>query len=244
MKGRNPGLSLCRHPSVVVPEGIIRVHLIARTYYPVRKVSVQREMSGHNLMNSTTWCPGSGAQKNSGGNHSGDTHKNVTASRCNDCPDYSREFKQQFVATSTEPGVSISKLALENSMNSSLLLKWCQQPREGKLPLPSPESPQQLPVTLDAPAALLAEQPELPAEVQQALNISCEVTFRHGMPNLNLTGSESLLTRNSNGAPAFIRYKGLTGFWHPLCPTTSSSSGKAVAVMVCLRRSVPAVYTP
>ncbi|MGP2463844.1 transposase [Pantoea ananatis] len=81
--------------------------------------------------------------------------------------------------------MSISKLALENGINANLLFKWRQQWREGKLLLPSSESPQLLPVTLDATAV----QPEPLAENPEALSISCEVTLR-----LNGTVSGSLLT--------------------------------------------------
>ncbi|QLO81658.1 transposase (plasmid) [Klebsiella grimontii] len=102
---------------------------------------------------------------------------------------YSPEFKQQLVAASCEPGISISKLALENGINANLLFKWRQQWREGKLLLPSSESPQLLPVTLDATAV----QPEPPAEDSE-LSICCEVTFRHGTLRLNGTVSEKLLT--------------------------------------------------
>ncbi|WP_260733849.1 transposase, partial [Escherichia coli] len=44
---------------------------------------------------------------------------------------------------SRKPGAvqSISKLALENGINANLLFKWRQQWREGKLLLPSSESP-------------------------------------------------------------------------------------------------------
>ncbi|MFU0968274.1 IS66-like element accessory protein TnpA [Kluyvera ascorbata] len=115
--------------------------------------------------------------------------KNVTPGRRKGCPNYSPEFKQQLVAASCEPGISISKLALENGINANLLFKWRQQWREGKLLLPSSESPQLLPVTLDA----TAEQPEPSAEDSE-LSISCEVTFRHGTLRLNGTVSEKLLT--------------------------------------------------
>ena len=74
--------------------------------------------------------------------------KNMTPGRRKGCPNYSPEFKQQLVAASCEPGISISKLALENGINANLLFKWRQQWREGKLLLPSSESPQLLPVTL------------------------------------------------------------------------------------------------
>ncbi|EOX5182858.1 transposase, partial [Escherichia coli] len=107
--------------------------------------------------------------------------KNVTPGRRKGCPNYPPEFKQQLVAASCEPGISISKLALENGINANLLFKWRQQWREGKLLLPSSESPQLLPVTLDA----AAEQPESLAEDPKTLSISCEVTFRHGTLRFN-----------------------------------------------------------
>ena len=110
-----------------------------------------------------------------------DMQKNVTPGRRKGCPNYPPEFKQQLVAASCEPGISISKLALENGINANLLFKWRQQWREGKLLLPSSESPQLLPVTLDA----AAEQPESLAEDPEPLSISCEVTFRHRTLRLN-----------------------------------------------------------
>ncbi|EBI8251005.1 transposase [Salmonella enterica subsp. enterica serovar Reading] len=112
--------------------------------------------------------------------------KNVTPGRRKGCPNYSPEFKQQLVAASCEPGLSISKLALENGINANLLFKW----REGKLLLPSTESPQLLPVTLNATSV----QPELTAEGPEVLSISCEATFQHGTLRLNGTVSEKLLT--------------------------------------------------
>ncbi|EOZ8993928.1 TPA: transposase [Escherichia coli] len=115
--------------------------------------------------------------------------KNVTPGRRKGCPNYPPEFKQLLVAASCEPGISISKLALENGINANLLFKWRQQWREGKLLLPSSESPQLLPVTLDA----AAEQPESLAEDPETLSISCEVTFRHGTLRFNGNVSEKLL---------------------------------------------------
>ncbi|QAU72986.1 hypothetical protein ETE51_10965 [Escherichia coli] len=73
-----------------------------------------------------------------------DMQKNVTPGRRKGCPNYPPEFKQLLVAASCEPGISISKLALENGINANLLFKWRQQWREGKLLLPSSESPQLL----------------------------------------------------------------------------------------------------
>jgi len=116
--------------------------------------------------------------------------KNVTSGRRKGCPNYPPEFKQQLVAAFCQPGVSISKLALENGINANLLFKWRQQWREGRLLLPSSESPQLLPVTLDATAV----QPEPHAESPETLSISCEVTFRHGTLRLSGAFSENLLT--------------------------------------------------
>ncbi|MHA1053678.1 IS66-like element accessory protein TnpA [Enterobacter mori] len=116
--------------------------------------------------------------------------KNMTPGRHKGYPNYSPEFKYQLVAASCEPRISISKLALENGINANLLFKWRQQWREGKLLLPSSESPQLLPVTLDAAAV----QSEPLAEDPETLSISCEVTFRHGTLRLNGTVSEKLLT--------------------------------------------------
>ncbi|WP_285797875.1 transposase [Escherichia coli] len=53
--------------------------------------------------------------------------KNVTPGRRKGCPNYPPEFKQLLVAASCEPGISISKLALENGINANLLFKWRQQ---------------------------------------------------------------------------------------------------------------------
>ena len=117
-----------------------------------------------------------------------DMQKNVTPGRRKGCPNYSPEFKQQLVAASCKPGISISKLALENGINANLLFKWRQQWRDGKLLLPSSESPQLLPVTIDATTV----QPESLAE-DPGLSISCEVTFRHGTLRLNGTVSETFL---------------------------------------------------
>ena len=119
-----------------------------------------------------------------------DMQKDMTPGRRKGCPNYSPEFKLQLVAASCEPGISISKLALENGINANLLFKWRQQWREGKLALPSSESHQLLLVTLDAAAV----QPEPPEEDPETLSISCEVTFRHGTLRLNGSVSEKLLT--------------------------------------------------
>ncbi|EOC9249096.1 MULTISPECIES: transposase [Enterobacterales] len=49
--------------------------------------------------------------------------KNGIPGRRKGCPNYSPEFKQQLVAGSCDPGISISKLALENGINANQLFK-------------------------------------------------------------------------------------------------------------------------
>lgn len=55
----------------------------------------------------------------------------------------------------------VSKLTPGNGISASLLFKWRQQLRQRKLPLPSADLPQLLPVALDAYSLLQAMQPEL-----------------------------------------------------------------------------------
>lgn len=126
-----------------------------------------------------------------------DIQKNVVVGRRKGCPNYPPEFKQRLVAASCEPGISISKLALENGINANLLFKWRQHWRQGKLQLPaSPEGgvPQLLPITLDAETEP-ANQPSAAAHEPEAFNLSCEIAFRHGTLRLDGAISEQLLTR-------------------------------------------------
>lgn len=49
--------------------------------------------------------------------------KNVTPGRRKGCPNYPPEFKQLLVAASCEPGISISKLALENGITGKCCVR-------------------------------------------------------------------------------------------------------------------------
>lgn len=121
------------------------------------------------------------------------TQKNVIVGRRKGCPNYPLEFKQRLVAASCEPGVSISKLALDNGINANLLFKWRQHWWQGKLQLSSsPEvtMPALLPVTLETEPA--SQPSSTPAE-SEALPLSCEITFRHGTLHLKSAVSENLL---------------------------------------------------
>ncbi len=123
------------------------------------------------------------------------TQKNVIVGRRKGYPNYPLEFKQRLVAASCEPGVSISKLALDNGINANLLFKWRQHWRQGKLQLSSsPEAtiPALLPVTLESEPESANQLSSTPAE-SEALPLSCEIMFRHGALRLNGAVSENLL---------------------------------------------------
>lgn len=124
--------------------------------------------------------------------------KSLTAVR-KKSPNYPVEFKIKMVELSHRPEISVAQLAREHGINDNLLFKWRQYWREGKLRPPSTTEnsvPELLPIALDAedvppdaswPQSVTAAAPE-------SLNISCEVTFRHGTLRLNGTVSEKLLT--------------------------------------------------
>lgn len=111
-------------------------------------------------------------------------------------PNYPIEFKIKLVELSHRSGISVAQLAREHGINDNLLFKWRQYWREGKL-----RSPQQpdismsalIPITLDVETDLV-NQPTAPPDKQEAFNLSCEVTFRHGTLRLNGAVSEDLLT--------------------------------------------------
>ena len=123
--------------------------------------------------------------------------KSLTAVR-KKSPNYPVEFKIKMVELSHRPEISVAQLAREHGINDNLLFKWRQYWREGKLrPLSTTESsmPELLPITLDVedvPADSSRSQ-SVAAAAPESLNISCEVTFRHGSLRLNGAISENIL---------------------------------------------------
>ncbi|MGK6284425.1 transposase [Klebsiella pneumoniae] len=97
------------------------------------------------------------------------------------------------------PEISVAQLAREHGINDNLLFKWRQYWREGKLRPPSTTEnnvPELLPITLDAEDVVPATSPRsqpVAAAAPESLNISCEVTFRHGSLRLNGAISENIL---------------------------------------------------
>ncbi|MGX5089143.1 transposase [Enterobacter sp. UPMP2052] len=88
-----------------------------------------------------------------------DIQKNATQGRPKGCLNYHPEFKQRLIEASFQPGVSISRLALDNGINANLLFKWHQKWRQGKIKFPSESDreSQLISVTIDA------ERPSAPA---------------------------------------------------------------------------------
>lgn len=124
--------------------------------------------------------------------------KSLTAVR-KKSPNYPVEFKIKMVELSHRPEISVAQLAREHWINDNLLFKWRQYWREGKLRPPSTTEnsvPELLPITLDAedvvPTTSSLSQP-VAAAAPESLNISCEVTFRHGSLRLNGAISENIL---------------------------------------------------
>ncbi|HDR2590548.1 TPA: transposase [Enterobacter ludwigii] len=126
-----------------------------------------------------------------------DIQKNVVVGRRKGCPNYPPEFKQRLVASSCESGISISKFALENGINTNLLFKWRQHWRQGKLQLPASsrvDVPQLLPIMLDAETEPANQSSAAPNE-SKTFNLSCEIALWHGTLRLDGAISEQVLTR-------------------------------------------------
>ncbi|ENF2358908.1 transposase [Escherichia coli] len=96
-------------------------------------------------------------------------------------------------------GLNEPVTAREHGINDNLLFKWRQYWREGKLRPPSTTEnnvPELLPITLDAEDVVPTTSPRsqpVAAATPESLNISCEVTFRHGSLRLNGAISENIL---------------------------------------------------
>ncbi|EGO4468365.1 TPA: IS66 family insertion sequence hypothetical protein [Escherichia coli] len=129
-----------------------------------------------------------------------DMQKNASPGRPKGGLNYPPEFKQRLIEASFQPGVSISRLALDNGINANLLFKWRQKQRQGKIKLSSSESgreSQLIPVTIDAGLPTAPANEPLtarPSVIPEIHNISCEITFRNGTLRLNGAVNENLLS--------------------------------------------------
>ncbi|MGN4069505.1 transposase [Burkholderia gladioli] len=50
---------------------------------------------------------------------------------------YAREFKQQVIRETLEPGMSVSTVARRHDINANVVFGWRKQYREGKLVVPA-----------------------------------------------------------------------------------------------------------
>ncbi|EGI36599.1 putative transposase, partial [Escherichia coli TA271] len=103
-----------------------------------------------------------------------DMQKNVTPGRRKGCPNYPPEFKQQLVAASCEPGISISKLALENGINANLVVQMATTMARGKAAITFFREP---PAT-SCDSRCSCRTARIARRGPETLSISCEVTFR------------------------------------------------------------------
>ena len=72
-------------------------------------------------------------------------------------PNYPIDFKLRLAQQACEPGVSVSRLALDHGINANMLFKWRRHYRAGLLGAAPAALPVLLPVTIaDAPAPITA----------------------------------------------------------------------------------------
>jgi len=73
---------------------------------------------------------------------------------------FSREFKAQIVAACQEPGVSVSRIALDNQLNANLLRRWI---REAEQAGQATTSPVFMPLAVPAASTSTAPGKDRPA---------------------------------------------------------------------------------
>lgn len=61
---------------------------------------------------------------------------------------FSREFKAQIVAQCQEPGVSVSRISLDNGLNANMVRRWIKEAR--RVPKAPATTPEFVPVNLPA----------------------------------------------------------------------------------------------
>ncbi|PDT43980.1 IS66 family insertion sequence hypothetical protein [Sinorhizobium fredii] len=70
---------------------------------------------------------------------------------------YDAASRERLVASCLEPGVSVSRLALEHGVNANLLRKWIKKAKQGR-PVPSPLTSAFVPVQVSTDGSLLPMQ--------------------------------------------------------------------------------------
>lgn len=97
-------------------------------------------------------------------------------------PNYSSEFKQQIVAAASEPGASVSKLAMAHQLNANMVFRWRRElgvgPASG-----AQAAAKLLPIVLERPstfaplAAPVAQRDAAESHVEVMLGDACIRVF-------------------------------------------------------------------
>lgn len=105
-------------------------------------------------------------------------------------PNYSAEFKEQIVAAASEPGASVSKLAMTHQLNANMVFRWRRELGAG--PDGSAQSSAKLlPIVLERPAAAVRLAP--PSTQRAAAESHVEVVIGDACVRITGAPDEALL---------------------------------------------------
>ncbi|WP_257811913.1 transposase [Burkholderia glumae] len=110
---------------------------------------------------------------------------------------YAREFKQQVIRETLEPGMSVSTVARRHDINANVVFGWRKQYREGKLVVPALDVAPSVPSTellsvdvIDAALVLRAE-PTVASGAMSGVPMStpvCEIEVEIGKRRVKIRG--------------------------------------------------------
>jgi transposase len=91
--------------------------------------------------------------------------------------EHSAEFKQELVARSLQPGVSVAAIAMEHGINANLLFGWRRRHLQAQAPQagPGPKAAVLLPVSLEAPVRAMPLDTPVPTPRPSAGSIEIEI---------------------------------------------------------------------
>ena len=91
--------------------------------------------------------------------------------------EHSAEFKQELVARSLQPGVSVAAIAMEHSVNANLLFGWRRRHLQALAAQAGPESRAAvlLPVSIEAPVRAMSLDTPAPTPRPSAGSIEIEI---------------------------------------------------------------------
>jgi transposase len=88
--------------------------------------------------------------------------------------EHSAEFKQELVARSLQPGVSVAAIAMEHGINANLLFGWRRRHLQAQAGLAS-QAAVLLPVSIEAPVRAIPMGPPMPTPRPSAGSIEIEI---------------------------------------------------------------------